>query len=170
VEKKEFTLLYQKIYPLLFRYLYRLSKNEEASKDICQEVFMKLYSEINKGNKIEFIKSWLFKCATNNFLNKVKREQIVKFEEYTEANEYRDPQNPEEIFIKDENLKCIAYAINKLSPIEKQLIYLYQEDFSYAEIAMITGIKPNSVGKTLSRTIQKVTSRLHKTKSYELFR
>jgi len=168
VNKLEFTHIYQTLYPLLFRYIYRLTKNEESANDICQEAFLKLYTETSEGKKIEFIKSWLFKCATNNFLNNIKREQIITFEPYSIKSEALEIQNPEEKYIKTERLRHLEYAINKLKDNEKQLIYLYQEEFSYAEISEITGIKLTSIGKTLSRTIKKVSTQLQNIKSYEL--
>jgi len=168
LEKTEFTHLYQTYYPMLYRYVFRLNRDEEITKDICQDVFMKLYTEVSEGKKIELIKSWLFKCATNNFLNRVKRNQIIIFEPYPTVNETQDTQNPEEKYIKMERLEKLALALNKISPNDRQLIYLYQEDFSYAEIAEITGIKATSVGKTLSRAIQKVSNQLLKTECHEL--
>jgi len=168
VNKLEFTHIYQTLYPLLFRYIYRLHRNEESSKDICQEAFLKLYTETSEGKKIEFIKSWLFKCATNDFLNRIKRNQIITFEPYSIKSEAFEIQNPEEKYIKTERLRHLEYVINKLKDNEKQLIYLYQDEFSYAEISEITGIKLTSIGKTLSRTIKKISTQLQNTKSYEL--
>lgn len=168
MEKSEFTHLYQTHYPMLFRYVFRLSRNEEMAKDICQDVFMKLFVELTEGKEIELIKSWAFKCATNDFLNRAKRKKIIVFEPFTIKNETHDTQNPEEKYIKTERFKNIEQAIQKISQNEKQLIYLFQEEFSYAEISEITGIKYSSVGKTLSRAIQKVSDQLKKEKCYEM--
>ena len=169
MERTEFTHLYQTHYPMLFRYVFRLIRDEEIAKDICQDVFMKLYTEVSEGKKIELIKSWLFKCATNDFLNRVKRGKVIVFEQLSSKHESQNIQNPEEKYIKTERLKYIEQAIEKVSPNEKQLIYLFQEDFSYAEISEIIGIKYSSVGKTLSRAIQKVSAQLHKIKCHELY-
>ena len=147
---------------MLFRYVFRLNRDEAIAKDICQDVFMKLYIEISEGKEVQLVKSWLFKCATNNFLNRIKRDQIIHFEPHSLKNETTDYQNPEERYIKTERFKELELVLDKMNPHERQLIYLYQEDFSYAEIAEITGIKVTSVGKTLSRAIQKVSDYLQK--------
>lgn len=168
MNKEKFTYIYNTIYPLLFRYVYRLCKNEESSKDICQEAFLKFYTETSNGKIMEHEKSWIFKCATNDFLNKIKRKQIIVFESLSSINESYETQNPENKYIKTENLKNIELAISNLNDTEKKLIYLYQEEFSYAEISDITGIKSTSVGKTLSRTIEKISTQLQKTMSYEM--
>ena len=162
MERSEFTHLYQTHYPMLFRYVFRLNRDEAIAKDICQDVFMKLYIEISEGKEVQLVKSWLFKCATNNFLNRIKRDQIIHFEPHSLKNETTDYQNPEERYIKTERFKELELVLDKMNPHERQLIYLYQEDFSYAEIAEITGIKVTSVGKTLSRAIQKVSDYLQK--------
>jgi DNA-directed RNA polymerase specialized sigma24 family protein len=40
------------------------------------------------------------------------------------------------------------------------LLTLYSEDFSYKEIAEITGIKFSSVGKTLARALKKLQNEI----------
>lgn len=46
--------------------------------------------------------------------------------------------------------------LNKLQEKEKDILLLYHNGFSYAEMAEIMEINPNSVGKTLVRAIEKL--------------
>jgi RNA polymerase sigma-70 factor (ECF subfamily) len=64
--------------------------------------------------------------------------------------------------------KIIQQALSQLSPQDRQLAVLYSEGFSYKEISDIMGIRFSSVGKTLSRVINKLYGIL-KSNGYETF-
>ena len=52
--------------------------------------------------------------------------------------------------------KIIQQALSQLSPQDRQLAVLYSEGFSYKEMSELVGIRFSSVGKTLSRVINKL--------------
>lgn len=58
--------------------------------------------------------------------------------------------------------------MDRLAVRDKLLLSLYVDELSYAEMAMITGIKPNSIGKILSRALgrfSRAVERLNKGES-----
>ncbi len=55
-----------------------------------------------------------------------------------------------------ENEEQLYHAIRILNDTEKALLSLYLEDFSYWEIAEITGISENNVGVRLNRIKNKL--------------
>ena len=61
----------------------------------------------------------------------------------------------------------VQAALSSLNPHERALMVLYSEGMSYKEIAESTGMRFSSVGKTLSRTLEKLENELKKQK-YEL--
>ncbi|HPV57503.1 MAG TPA: sigma-70 family RNA polymerase sigma factor, partial [Tenuifilaceae bacterium] len=54
----------------------------------------------------------------------------------------------------------VRKAMDKLSEKERALVILYKEGFSYKEMSAVIEINENSVGKTLSRAIDKMTKLL----------
>lgn len=54
------------------------------------------------------------------------------------------------------DLMSLSNLISKLDDKDQSLVVLYSEGYSYKEIAEITGINFNSVGKTLSRILEKL--------------
>lgn len=50
----------------------------------------------------------------------------------------------------------LSTLVSKLDGKEQSMIVLYSEGYSYKEIAEITEINFNSVGKTLSRILDKL--------------
>ena len=54
----------------------------------------------------------------------------------------------------------ILNVVERLDKKEKTMVVLYSEGYSYKEIAEITGRNFNSVGKTLSRIMEKIKKQL----------
>ena len=69
---------------------------------------------------------------------------------------------------KYDDRKMIQQALSQLPPKERQLAVLYSEGFSYKEMSEIVDIRFSSVGKTLSRVINKLYDIL-KSNGYETF-
>jgi RNA polymerase sigma-70 factor (ECF subfamily) len=59
-------------------------------------------------------------------------------------------------------------ALVKLKPRDRMLAVLYSEGLSYKEMAEATGIRFASVGKLLSRTLEKIEMNF-KDQGYELY-
>ena len=59
-------------------------------------------------------------------------------------------------------------AMTCLDDRDKEILLLYHQGFSYNEIAGITGTNPGSMGKTISRAIEKLKNSL-KLKYNEMF-
>ncbi|MFO7862837.1 MAG: RNA polymerase sigma factor [Salinivirgaceae bacterium] len=164
----DFNELYIHHYPALYKYLLRLTRCEETGKDLTQEVFEKLYMQIEKEKeKLKDPKSWLYKVAYNRFANYYSKKQL--------ENRYQQEKNvthpgyseslPDEEQQKHEQFEK---GLTKLKTEEYHLIMLYKEGLKYREMAEVLDMNPASVGKTLARTIEKLRI-LIKEECHELF-
>ena len=70
----------------------------------------------------------------------------------TVTNQDKMPQNIDSQI----DLMSLSNLISKLDGKDQSLVVLYSEGYSYKEIAEITGMNFNSVGKTLSRIFEKL--------------
>ena len=73
-----------------------------------------------------------------------------------------------EEYAKNEKQSIVLEMLDKLTKKDREILLLYHNGFSYAEMAEILGINPNSVGKTLVRAIEKLKIIL-KTQYHEMF-
>ncbi len=169
MRKSIFEEIYHSNYKTIYRYAYRLSSNEEMAKDLCQDCFIKLYTEIKSKKPIKQYKNWLYKTVSNQYFNQYNRTK--NFKKYLEHNdsENLELKNPEYDLVKNEEIENVRKAIKQLSQKEQTLILLYQDDCTYNEMAETTGIKFSSIGKTLSRTIEKLGDILKKHENYAMF-
>lgn len=58
---------------------------------------------------------------------------------------------PREQQEQDENWQRLVNALQKLNEIDKSIMLLYMEDYSYEEIAGIVGISSSAVGVKIHR-------------------
>lgn len=131
--------------------------------DVSQDTFLKLYQQMNKDEyQIENPKAWLYKVAANkslNIINTTKRqreiEQELEFVSFSSSN-------PESRLISQENRLQIKKAISILKPEHQILVFMYQDGLSYKEMSEATNIPFNSIGKTLWRSIDKISQLIKK--------
>ena len=126
-------------------------RDTDAARDVVHDVFMAYYFVLDYKKVIKDAKNWLIRCTINKGVDFLRKNKKIVSDE-TVAKENITSQNI------DNQLDVISISslISKLDPKEQSLVVLYSEGYSYKEIAEITGINFNSVGKTLSRILEKL--------------
>ena len=159
----QFESTYHQYYPLLWAVAMKLLADEDTAADVLQDVFTAYFSQSQKS-QIRQPKSWLLRVTLNKCADCAayhKRHTDISAADVLESEaETADYAN--------DKRKIIQQALSQLSPQDRQLAVLYSEGFSYKEISDIMGIRFSSVGKTLSRVINKLYGIL-KSNGYETF-
>ena len=148
---------------MTYRVAFKLIGDNDAVADIVQDVFVDLYDKLKHERDIKHYSSWLYKVTYNNCIDHLKKQ--AKHQPF-------EPRLDQAVFDKDfdsnDKQKIISNALNKLKENERFLAVLYSEGLNYKEMSEVTGIKFESIGKTLSRILKKLEKEL-KTRQYELF-
>ena len=147
----EFEITYLSNYQRLFRIAAKMLHDSDAARDVVHDVFMAYYFVLDDKKVIKDSKNWLIRCTINkgvDFLRKNKK--IISDETVTKQD--KTPQNIDSQI----DLMSLSNLISKLDAKDQSLVVLYSEGYSYKEIAGVTGINFNSVGKTLSRILEKL--------------
>ena len=147
----EFEKTYQSYYPKLFRIAAKMLRATEDAKDVVPDVFTAYYFAMNTEKVISDTKNWLIRSTINKGIDyKRKTARTITMESpMTETGE----QTLDEV-------SDILNAIAHLNEKEQTLVVLYSEGYSYKEIADITGRNYHSIGKTLSRILDKLKKRM----------
>ena len=143
----EFEKTYQSYYSKLFRIATKMLKATEDAKDVVQDVFSAYYFAMNNEKVIRDTKNWLIRSTINKGIDyKRKMARTITMESpLPDTNEGPHDESSD-----------ILNALNLLSEKEQTLVVLYSEGYSYKEIAEITGRNYHSIGKTLSRILEKI--------------
>ena len=160
---------------LIYSACYRLLGNIEDARDASQEVFIKLYRNIDKCTNSSTYKAWIYRIAYNtcvDFLRKKKgkeppisiNQQVALDENEIEIQLKSDELTPEEKYIQEETKVVVQHAIDKLKETYKPLIVLRDiQGLSYEEIAKVTDIPIGTVKSRISRGRQKLKEYLEAT-------
>jgi RNA polymerase sigma-70 factor (ECF subfamily) len=153
----EFDQAYKEYFRQIYIFAYRIIGDKNYAMDITQETFVKLHTYMNGFSSLENPKAWLYRVAANISNNHLKRYSTFNriISDIQKDTQY---DNTESIIINREEKILIRKALKKLSSKDRTILQLYQDGFSYAEIAEIMDIKKTVVGKTLSRAIEKCAS------------
>ena len=147
----EFEKTYRDHYPKLFRIAAKMLQDPEGAKDVVQDVFTAYYFAMSDEKTVRDTKNWLVRSTINKGID-YKRKSVR-----TVAMESLQPESDE---TPNDETPDILNAIAHLSEKEQTLVVLYSEGYSYKEIAEMTGRNFHSVGKTLSRTLDKIKKHL----------
>lgn len=164
----QFNHLYQLHYPMVQHLIARMVGDSDEVNDLTQEVFVKLYIQLNAGSPVDFPKTWLYRVATHLTINHLSRtKKHLKLEE---VHQYELPEvdSAEDKVEAGDRKRWVDKAMMKLEERDRILLVLYAEGLSYKEIAEISSVGLTSVGKLLSRALQKLKKEL-KDEGYELF-
>jgi RNA polymerase sigma-70 factor (ECF subfamily) len=137
----------------VYRYLLTLGLSPQQAQEATQEVFLRLYIALEKGEAIRNMRAWLFRVAHNLGLDERRKRQPQALDPMLER-ELRDQQRSTELdLIEQERRNQIGEAWKTLSEQQRQCLYLRGEGLRYREIAEAMGISISSVREFLSRAI-----------------
>jgi RNA polymerase sigma-70 factor, ECF subfamily len=138
----------------VYRYLLTLGLAPGQAQEATQEVFLRLYVVMRKGQRIENPRAWIFRVANNHGLTLRGQEQALRpFDPEVETRLPDSAVSPEQRLLDRERRTRLGNAVAALSPQQRQCLHLRTEGFRYREIAAILGISDSSVGEFLRRAI-----------------
>lgn len=156
-DKKVAGVLYDRYYKQVYGYFLRMTANTDVSRDLTQNVFLKIlkYSHSWKNDKV--FAYWLFRIARNilvDYYNESQKFFSVEEEQETISENHIDSLR--EMDIK-ESFELLLDAMGQLKPADRELIELSRfQGFSYKEMAQTLLTNENAVRVKTFRAIQKL--------------
>jgi RNA polymerase sigma-70 factor (ECF subfamily) len=159
-----FRELYDAVFPVLFRVVRRITNDEEAAEDICQDAFFRLYEKKMAFPSPDEAKYWLIRVATNASLNYAKRKDRER-KAYQRAfrEDQRQPETGEGALLKKESREEVQEALQKL-PKNLRTVLILKEygDLNYKKIGQILGISEGNVKVRVFRGRERLAGLLKK--------
>lgn len=129
----------------VYRFILKNLGNEEESKDIVQEVFVKLWEKAETVN-FEKAKSYIFSAAYRTMLDHIKKHKPLS----TEVTSYIEPSHRGEQYSDVQEI--LAQLLVLLPEKQRTAITLRDyEGYSYSEIAEIMAINEAQVKVNIFR-------------------
>ena len=155
------TELFNLLHRPVLRYVLAILGDRGTAEDVTQDVFLRLYVSLRRGEDIVHIRAWVFQVAYRLTMDVMRTTRKVEFVPDDVAILVFDGMpdtsaNPEENLSESEQRDQLLAAFQRLSPQERNCLNLRAEGLSYGEIASVLGIRSSSVGNFLARGICKI--------------
>ena len=151
------TRLFEEARDDVYRYLLTLGLHPPRAQEAVQEVFLRLYATLKKGEEIENPRAWVFRVAHNYGL-KVRERQVSEepFDAGLEARLATSGESPEAELLERERMLRFHHAVEGLSEQQKRCLFLRMEGLRYPEIGAALGISASAVGEFLRRAMARL--------------
>lgn len=120
----------------------------EDRKDNFQEVVYHMWRAYPKLKNKEKIASWIYAIAINTAVSKIRKDSRYTFPGDIESINIPLSDCGMEVSF---DFQRLLEAIRQLKGIDKSIMLLYLEDYSYNEIGEIMGISSSNVGARINR-------------------
>lgn len=149
-DKELFAELVSRYKNLVYSVILRMVTDNEEANDLAQEVFIKVYKNLDKYYPEYKFSTWIMKITTNHVIDyrRKKKQDTVSFDEVD--YELCGGVSPEEEYIKKEQNNGLNRLVGELPEMYKLPIVLYhQQGLSYQEIA-------EAIGEPLSKVKNRI--------------
>lgn len=145
----------------MYNFAYRLTYDEDDSKDLVQETYLKAYRFIESFQKGTNAKAWLFRILKNSFINDFRKKSKEPSKvDYQEVESFYNSEEVDQRITTDLRVETvrdmigdeISNALNSLEVDFRTVIILCDlEGFKYDEMAKILDIPIGTVRSRLHR-------------------
>ncbi|MFT4071677.1 MAG: RNA polymerase sigma factor [Dysgonamonadaceae bacterium] len=123
-------------------------KSDADKQDNFQEIVYQLWRSFLSLKDKTKLASWIYAVAINTSISKIRKDSRFVFTdempEILSAETFSEMEQPL-------NYQNLLDALQKLNEINRSMMLLYMEDYSYDDIAGIMGISVSNVGVKIYR-------------------
>ena len=146
--------LYRENAKIVYHYLYSRCKDEELSKDLTQETFLKAYESMERFDGSCKVSTWLCQIAKHllyRYWEKSGRQIPTEPEELAQNAPAAKENTESQVLTRIELIDCLK-ELQKLPEQLREVMYLrVMSDLSYREIGEIMGKSENWARVTFYR-------------------
>ena len=145
----------------MYNFAYRLTLDQDDSKDLLQDTYLKAYRFIDSFQQGTNAKAWLFRILKNSFINDYRKKSKEPSKvDYQEVETYYNSEDVDRQITPDLRVEAlrdmigdeISNALNSLDVDFRTVIILCDlEGFKYDEMAKILDIPIGTVRSRLHR-------------------
>jgi RNA polymerase sigma factor (sigma-70 family) len=123
--------------------------NRLEKEDYYQELIIQLWKAFPSFNNQSKFSTWMYRVCLNAAIDITRKEKHrLKYERIDNTEAGKIPDLTVEV---DDKQEILLREINLLSEIDKAIITLYLDEFSYHDIAEIVGISESYTGVKINR-------------------
>lgn len=153
----------------VFNFVLSFNQNKDEAEDVSQEIFLKVWKNLNKFNNNKSFKPWLFAIARNTALDQIKKRKNAAFSEMADDGDVSFEENIEdtaplisEVIEKEEEIEFLLKNFDLLKRNHQIILRLhYEQEMTFDEISIVTKMPMNTVKSCHFRAINKLRKLLN---------
>lgn len=151
--EKAYEQLYDKFFPLLFRYGVQFCPERDTVKDCLQDFFIELYVRRASLSELKHVKNYLYTAFRHRIIRQLTAKHLL-LEPLSATYHFEVSFSHEHALIHDQldelMQRKLLNAFKGLSSRQKEAVFLrFYENMSYEEIADIMKMKKVKYARTL---------------------
>ena len=154
-DTESFSFLIERYEAKIKRYARKFLSSAEDIEDIVQEIFIKVYSNIQSVDTDRKFSSWLYRIAHNEFINLLRKKEKTPLLFFDPDTLFPHPianENADSNTIGEETKATINKCLEKIpSKYREPIVLYYLEEMNYKEISDIMHVPVSTVGIRLKR-------------------
>jgi len=161
-ERAFFETVYSDVFPVLFKVVYRILRDQEAAEEVCHDAFIRFFQHSSTLPDVTQAKYWLLRVGKNLAYNNSKRRGR---ESQANQRAWHEPQRSQDTgaasLLREETARLVHDAVNRLPGNLRDVIVLKEYgDLSYGEIAETLGISIANVKVRVHRARSRLAQEL----------
>lgn len=154
--EQEFLNAYAQYADAIYRHCFFRVYNPALAEEMMQETFMKTWQYLAQGKKVDNLRAFLYRVATNLVIDYSRRKKEDSLEVMIEKSPEHEPSSdPQPQLEKQLLLDQVLTEMKSLPPdVQEILTFRFVDDLEPKEIAKILHITPNNASVRINRALR----------------
>ena len=160
--REGFAVLVKQYSDKLYWKVRRIVLSHEDANDVLQNVFIKVWSNLQNFQGKSSLSTWLYRIAVNESLDFLRKQKLADKVSTDEDDSVASRLMSDEYFDGDEVQTRLQEAVARLPEVQRTVFSLkYFEEMKYSEISQILNTSEGALKASYHLAVKKITEYLH---------
>ena len=160
--REGFAVLVKQYSEKLYWKVRRIVLSHEDANDVLQNVFIKVWNNLQNFQGKSSLSTWLYRIAINESLDFLRKQKIADMVSSDEDLSVSFRLMSDEYFDGDEIQARLQEAVARLPEVQRAVFNLkYFEEMKYSEISQILNTSEGALKASYHLAVKKITEYLH---------
>ena len=160
--REGFAVLVKQYSEKLYWKVRRIVLSHEDANDVLQNVFIKVWSNLQNFQGKSSLSTWLYRIAINESLDFLRKQKLADKVSADEDDSVASRLMSDEYFDGDEVQARLQEAVARLPEVQRTVfIFKYFEEMKYSEMSQILNTSEGALKASYHLAVKKITEYLH---------
>lgn len=160
--REGFAVLVKQYSEKLYWKVRRIVLSHEDANDVLQNVFIKVWSNLQNFQGKSSLSTWLYRIAINESLDFLRKQKLADKVSADEDVSVASRLMSDEYFDGDEVQARLQEAVARLPEVQRKVFNLkYFEEMKYSEMSQILNTSEGALKASYHLAVKKITEYLH---------